>query len=473
MKMFLAGQWCDADDRIEVRNPFDDSVVDTVPHGRAADVDRAVATLEQGAVEMRAMPEFERAQLLFRVSRLMLDHAEDLARTISREEGKVLAEARVETRRAAEIIQLSGEEAKRLGGEVLPLDGSEGNTGQFGFTLRVPCGVVAAISPFNFPLHLVCHKVGPALAGGNAVLIKPATDTPLCALQLVELLLEAGVPPAAVACLTGPGGELGEAICTDHRIRKISFTGSYDVGDRICRMAGVKKVTMELGSNAPLIIMDDADMDKVIHATAITGYANAGQICISAQRVMAVPAVYDTFVQRLADRVGQIATGDQLDENVQMGPMVRQRDAERVCAWIDEAVAGGARLVVGGQREGATVAPAVVADVDPSSRISCEELFGPAVGVTRVSDIEEGIARANDTNYGLSAAVFTQDIDRALRFARKVDAGNIHINWGPQWRADLMPYGGMKDSGMGKEGPRYAVEEMTEMKTVVVHTQRA
>lgn len=473
MKMFLGGKWQECAGRIDVRNPFDGSVVDTVPHGTAADIDAAVATLVEGAATMRAMPEYERSVMLSRAAQLMLDHAEDLARTISGEEGKILAEARVEVRRAAEIIQLSAEEAKRLGGEVLPLDGAEGNTGQLGFTLRVPCGIVAAISPFNFPLHLVCHKVGPALAGGNAVLIKPATDTPLCALQLVELLLEAGAPPNAVACVTGPGAELGEAICEDRRIRKISFTGSYEVGDRICRMAGVKKVTMELGSNAPLIVMDDADMEKVVNATAITGYANAGQVCISAQRVMAVAPIYDTFVDRLSDRVGRISTGDQLDEKVNMGPMVRERDAERVCAWIDEAVAGGARLVVGGQREGANVSPAVVADVDPSARISCEELFGPAVAVTRVADIEEGITRANDTNYGLSAAIFTQDIDRALRFARQVDAGNIHINWGPQWRADLMPYGGLKDSGTGKEGPRYAVEEMTELKTVVVHTARA
>jgi len=473
MKMFLGGKWQECAGRIEVRNPFDGSVVDTVPHGTAADVDAAVTTLVEGAAAMRVMPEYERSVMLSRAAQLMLDHAEDLARTISGEEGKILAEARVEVRRAAEIIQLSAEEAKRLGGEVLPLDGAEGNTGQLGFTLRVPCGIVAAISPFNFPLHLVCHKVGPALAGGNAVLIKPATDTPLCALQLVELLLEAGAPPNAVACVTGPGGELGEAICEDRRIRKISFTGSYEVGDRICRMAGVKKVTMELGSNAPLIVMDDADMEKVVNATAITGYANAGQVCISAQRVMAVAPIYDAFVDRLADRVGRISTGDQLDEKVKMGPMVRERDAERVCAWIDEAVAGGARLLVGGQREGANVSPAVVADVDPSARISCEELFGPAVAVTRVADIEEGITRANDTNYGLSAAIFTQDIDRALRFARQVDAGNIHINWGPQWRADLMPYGGLKDSGTGKEGPRYAVEEMTELKTVVVHTARA
>lgn len=473
MKMFVGGAWRDGSRQIEVSNPFDDSVIDTVPHGNADDVKTALATLEAGAAEMRAMPAFERSQMLTRVSRLMLEHAEALAQTISREEGKILAESRMEAGRAAEIIQLSAEEAKRLGGEVLPLDGSEGNTGQLGLTLRVPCGIVAAISPFNFPLHLVCHKVGPALAGGNAVLIKPATDTPLCALQLVELLLQAGVPPTAVACITGPGGELGDAICTDRRIRKISFTGSYEVGDRICRMAGVKKVTMELGSNAPLIVMDDADMDKVVNATAMTGYSNAGQVCISAQRVMAVEPVYDMFVDRLAQRVATMTTGDQLEENVNVGPMVRARDAERVCQWIEEAVSGGARLLAGGERDGANVAPAVLADVNPDSRINCEELFGPAVGVTRVADIEEGIARANETNYGLSAAIFTQDIDRALRFARKVDAGNIHINWGPQWRADLMPYGGMKDSGMGKEGPRYAVEEMTELKTVVVHTPRA
>ena len=469
MRMFVGGKWKETPNLIEVINPFDRSVVDTVPAAEASDVDEALAGAVEGARIMAKIPAYDRAQMLRKTADLMLERCEDFARTISSEEGKILPEARFETTRAAEIMYLSAEEAKRLTGEVLPLDGAPGGTGKLGFTLRVPCGVVAAITPFNFPLHLVCHKVGPALAAGNSVVVKPASDTPLSALKLVEVLLEAGVPPQAVTCLTGSGGKVGDTLCGDKRVRKITFTGSYEVGDHICRVAGMKKVTMELGSNAPLIIMHDADLDKVAAATAMTGFANAGQVCISAQRILAEGQVYDEFLDRLKSRVEAISTGDQLQEGTGMGPMVRESDAVRVSDWIQEAVSGGARLITGGERAGAVLEPAILADVDPDMRISREELFGPAVAVSSFDNLDKAIELANDTRYGLSAGIFTQDIDRALRFANEVESGNVHINWGPQWRADLMPYGGLKDSGMGKEGPRYAVEEMTELKMVVVH----
>ena len=471
MKMLLQGEWTDAPRQIEVKNPYDNSVVDTVPRADASHVEAALAGAVEGARIIAAVPAYDRANILIKAAALMEERSEDLARTISSEEGKILAEGRFEALRAAEIIRLSGEEAKRITGEVLPLDAAPGGAGRIGFTLRVPCGVVAAISPFNFPLHLVCHKVGPALAAGNSVVVKPATDTPLSALKLLQILLEAGAPPEAVSCLTGPGGEVGDMLCGDPRVRKISFTGSYEVGDHICKVAGMKKVTMELGSNAPLIVMDDADLDKVTQATVATGYSNAGQVCISAQRVLASDNVYDDFLDRLKTGVEAISTGDQLQEGTTMGPLVRESDAIRVHDWIQEAVSAGARMITGGGRQGAVLQPAVLADVHPDMRISREEVFGPAVAVSRFQDIDQAIQMANDTRYGLSAAIFTQDIDRAMRFAREVESGNLHINWGPQWRADLMPYGGLKDSGMGKEGPRYAVEEMTEVKMVVVHLQ--
>ena len=300
-------------------------------------------------------------------------------------------------------------------------------------------------------------------------MIKPASDTPLSALKLVEMLLQAGLPPQAVACVTGSGAEVGDALCKDRRVRKITFTGSYEVGEHICRVAGMKKVTMELGSNSPLIVMDDADLDAVAEATAATGYSNAGQVCISAQRILTDAKVYDDFLDRLKSRVEAISVGDQLQENTKMGPMIREADAVRVGEWIAEATSEGARVVSGGGRESAVFEPTLVADVDPAMRISRDELFGPAVAVTRFEDIDQAITLANDSRYGLSAGIFTQDIDRAMHFAREVDSGNLHINWGPQWRADLMPYGGLKDSGMGKEGPAYAIEEMTEVKMVVVH----
>jgi glyceraldehyde-3-phosphate dehydrogenase (NADP+) len=469
MKMYIGTEWVDKRTVIPVLNPYDGSQVDTVPKADADDVERALATAVRGARAMRKLTGYERFRILRKAADLMTQRSEDLARTITLEEGKIIAEARIEATRAVEIIALSAEEAKRLSSEVVPLDGAPGAVNKFGFTIRVPCGVVVGISPFNFPLHLVCHKVGPALAAGNSVIVKPATDTPLSALKLVQILLDAGIPPEAVQCLTGNGSEVGEALCRDPRVRKITFTGSRDVGERICQIAGLKKVTMELGSNSPLIVMPDADLEKVAAGVAATGFANAGQVCISCQRVLPLKPIYNDFLNILKPKVAALATGNPLEEKTKMGPMVRERDAVRVEEWVKEAIQGGARLVTGGERRGAIYAPTVLADVKPEMRVSRSELFGPAVAVTPVGSIEEAIAMANDTNYGLSAGIFTQNIDWAMKFAQEVEAGNLHINWGPQWRADLMPYGGLKESGFGKDGPKYAVQEMTELKMVVMH----
>ena len=469
MKMYLAGEWVDRDEKIDVVNPFNGQVFDTVPRGSVEDVQTAIASAARGARVMAAMSGYQRYEILMRAVGLMRERVEDLGRTITMEEGKIIGEGVGEAERAIQTMTGSAEEAKRLSGEVVPLDGAPTWTGQLGFTLRVPCGVVAAISPFNFPLNLVAHKVGPALAAGNAVIIKPASDTPLSALKLTEILVEAGLPAEAVQCVTGPGGTIGDALVADDRVRKVTFTGSRDVGEHICRTAGLKKVTMELGSNSPLIVMPDADMEKVVAGTVASGFSNAGQVCISAQRILTNERVYADYLDALTEGVKGLSTGDPLDGTVKMGPMVRPQDAVRVNEWVTEAVAGGARTVVGGEYEGSMHAPTVVADVSPEMRISCDELFGPAVAVTPFSDIDEAIAMANDTNYGLSAAIFTQNIDWAMKFAREVDSGNLMINSGPQWRADLMPYGGVKDSGMGKEGPRYAVQEMTELKMVIYH----
>ncbi len=469
MRMFFSGQWQDKSETIPVTNPFNGAVIDTVPRGTAADVDTALKSLQAGAAIMRKMPAYDRSKILRKAAQLMTEREAELGRIISSEEGKILAEGVLEASRAKETIDNSADAAKLVVGEMIPLDAAPGAKNKLGFTLRVPCGIVAAITPFNFPLNLVAHKVGPAIAAGNAVIIKPASDTPLSALKLVEILLESGLPPEAIACITGGGGEIGKALATDKRVRKISFTGSYEVGDSICRMAGVKRVTMELGSNSPVIIMDDADLEKAAQLVTMSGFANAGQVCISAQRILTSGKIYGDFLDLLKPKVEALTTGDQLASGTKMGPMIRERDAIRVQNWIEEAVGAGARVVTGGQRAGTMHAPTVVADVAPSMKISCDELFGPAVAVTKFSDINEAIALANQSQYGLAASIFTQDIDRAMKFAREVDSGNLHINWGTQWRADLMPYGGLKDSGMGKEGPRHAIREMTEEKMVVLH----
>ena len=454
MKMYLNGEWVSRDQVQEVLNPYDGSVFDTVPSASEEDVNDAVNSAERGFFEMKKLSAHERYEKLMKASVLIEERKEDLARTITLEEGKVISEGRMEVERCKETMIVSAEEAKRLNSEVLPLDAAPGNKGKFGFTLRVPVGIVAAISPFNFPLNLVAHKVGPALAAGNSVVLKPASDTPLSALKLTEIMVDSGFPPESIQCITGSGSKIGNALVGNPKIRKVTFTGSQEVGEIICKTAGLKKVTMELGSNSPLVVLPDADLEKVAQATTQSGFSNAGQVCISTQRVIVDQSIYGDYLDALVPVVESLKVGNPIEDPVKLGPMVREDDAVRVSEWIDEAVSGGARLLTGGERERATVSPAIVADANPDMKICREELFGPAVTVMPAKNIDEAIAMANDTRFGLSAACFTENLDHALRFALEVDSGNLNINSGTQFRADFMPYGGLKDSGMGKEGPK-------------------
>ena len=469
MQLFLKGKWYDLNEKTEVLNPYDGSVIDTVPSASPKEITIAIDGLVNGAKTMRQMPSFRRVEILRKTANLIREHQKELGVLISTEEGKVLSESHIEVSRAAETIDLSADEARRMNGETVPLDSTPSGVGKLGLTLRVPCGIVAAITPFNFPLNLVAHKVGPAIAGGNAVLLKPASDTPLSSLKLVELLLEAGLPEDSIACVTGSGTMLGKAICSDSRIRKISFTGSAEVGEQICTLAGLKRITMELGSNSPVIVLDDADPQKVAESIAITGFANAGQVCISSQRILATPKIHSDLLEALTSRVGQLTAGNQLDDQFDIGPLVRESDANRVKEWLTQAQSEGAELLCGGERQGAVIQPAVLGNVRNEMRISSQELFGPAIGVTKTENINEAINLANNTQFGLSASIFTQDINKAIRFAHEVDSGNLHINFGTAWRAETMPYGGLKQSGMGKEGPKYAIDEMTETKMVIIH----
>ena len=467
--MYVAGEWRTAAAEEEVRNPFDGEVVGTVPVASAADARAAIDAAVNGAAAMRRLSAWERNEILRRAAQIVEDSLGELARTIALEVGKPLAEAHGEAGRIPDLLRLSGTEGARLHGETVPVDASANGAGKLAFTLRQPCGVVVAITPFNYPAMLVVHKIGPALAAGNAVVLKPARQTPLTALFLTRSLLEAGLPENAIQCLTGPGAELGRLLCADPRVRKISFTGSTGVGEQITRVAGVKRLSLELGSNCPLVVLPDADLDKVAAATVTGGYVNAGQVCISVQRVLVARDVYADFVDVLTPLVEALRTGHPLDEATGLGPVISEVEAKRVESTIRDAVDGGATLLTGGEREGAVVAPTLVGDVDPAMRISRDELFGPAVALTPVGGIDEAIRLANDSDYGLGAGLFTSSLESALRFAREVESGSIQINSSPLWRADLMPYGGLKGSGIGKEGPRYAVEEMTELKTVVFH----
>jgi acyl-CoA reductase-like NAD-dependent aldehyde dehydrogenase len=469
MRMYVAGEWRDGRAGDEIRNPYSGEVVDTVPRATGKDVELALAAAVDGARAMRALPAHERAAVLRRAADLLEAAADELARTISAEEGKPLSEASGEAGRIPELFRLSASEGARMHGETIPVDAHPGGERKLGFTLRQPCGVVVAISPFNYPMLLVAHKVAPALAAGNAVILKPASRTPLAALRMTELLLEAGLPANALQCVTGAGADVGLRLCADERVRKISFTGSTEVGRRIASVAGVKRLSLELGANCPVVVLPDADLDQVAAATAAGGYVNAGQVCISVQRVLVDRGVYGDFLDALRPRVEAIRVGDPFEDGTQLSALISEREAERVETVIRDAVGAGASLVTGGERDGAVVAPTIVADVSSEMRIAREELFGPAVAVTPVGGVEEAIALANDSDYGLGAGIFTSDVRSALRFAREVDCGSIQINWTPLWRADLMPYGGLKGSGVGKEGPRYAIEEMTELKTVVFH----
>ena len=469
MKMHLNGEWVSRDKVQEVINPYDNSVIDTVPSASIEDVSVAVKSAERGFEAMKSLNSHDRYTFLMKAAELIEARKEDLARTITLEEGKVISEGRMEVDRCKQTIIVSAEEAKRLQSEVLPLDAAPGNAGKFGFTLRVPVGIVAAISPFNFPLNLVAHKIGPALAAGNSVILKPASDTPLSALKLTEIILDSGFPAESIQCITGSGSIIGNPLVSDPRVRKVTFTGSQEVGEEICKVAGLKKVTMELGSNSPLIVLPDADLEKVAQATTQSGFSNAGQVCISTQRVIVDQSVYGDYLDALLPVVESLSIGNPIEDPVKIGPMVREGDAVRVSEWIDEAVSDGAKLLTGGDRDRATLSPAILADARPEMRVCKEELFGPAVSVMPAKNIDEAIALANDTRFGLSAACFTENLDNALRFALEVHSGNLNINSGTQFRADFMPYGGLKDSGMGKEGPKYAIEEMTELKMVVIH----
>jgi acyl-CoA reductase-like NAD-dependent aldehyde dehydrogenase len=470
MNLLIGGEWRSAVRAEDVTSPYDGSVVGTAPVAGMDDVEAALAAAEAGALTWRRTPAHERMRILLRAAELADQRAAEIARTISAETGKTITEAAGEAGRSGEIIRLAAFEGAQLYGDTLPLDANPG-TGldKIGFTLRQPCGVVVAISPFNYPALLVLHKVAPALAAGNAVVLKPARTTPLTALALAACFVDAGLPAGVLSVLTGPGGELGDALVSDPRVRKVSFTGSTGIGERITRMAGVKKLSLELGASCPVIVLPDADLELAASAVAAGGYVNAGQVCISVQRVIAHPAISGDFLDALVPRVEAIRTGDPSLPETGMGTLISTAEAERVRQAIAAAAAGGARVLTGGERDGSTVAPTVVADVDPASPLSQDELFGPAVAVSTAADWDAAVAQANGTAYGLAAGIFTSDVAGAVRAMREIDAGSIHINWTPLWRADLMPYGGLKGSGIGKEGPRWAVEEMTELKTVVLH----
>jgi len=456
---------------IEVRSPYSLEVVGVVPRASEADVQRAITAAAEGARAMGALPAHERAAILERGAQAIDADADKLAAIITAEQGKHTVDAEAEASRIGGIVRLCAEEARRLSGEVLPMDAAPVGVGRLGYTRYEPAGVVAAIAPFNYPAILVIHKIGPALAAGNAVILKPATVTPLTALFLVERLVAAGLPEAALQCVVGPGDLIGNALCGDARVRRISFTGSYDVGAAIARAAGPKRVVAELGSNAAMIVLDDADLQRTARAIAHSGYTNSGQNCVSTQRVIVQQGAVDELVERLAAEVDAFVLGDPADASTTLAPVISEAEATRVAGWIADAGRRGATLVRGGDRDGTLVEPAIVLEPPGDDRVWREELFGPGVMVRGVPDEDAALALANDTRFGLAASVMTASTDRALRFAHGLRSGIVNVNppRGSTWRADFMPWGGVADSGYGKEGVRYAIRELSDQKLVVIH----
>jgi acyl-CoA reductase-like NAD-dependent aldehyde dehydrogenase len=449
-----------------VRTPYDASLFAQVDEAGLEHLDAALEAAAAAARAMRALTLDERSAILRRAHQLLTARAEEFARVIASESGKPLREARAEAGRGAATLLFSAEEAHRLAGEVVPMEAAAAGKGRMALTVREPLGVVAAITPFNFPLNLSLHKIGPAIAAGNAVVHKPASATPVSALRLARLLEECGLPGGALNVIPGPGGVLGDALVTDPRVAMVTFTGSAEVGLRIRTLAPLKRVTLELGNNSALIVDDGADLEACVERAVPGAYAHSGQVCISVQRIYVHQRVREEFSQRFAAGAARLKIGHPLEESTEVSSMITVDEAERVERWIGEALETGARLLTGGTRERATVTPAVLAGAPPTAKVVAKEAFGPLACLDGFTDLDEAVERVNASDYGLQAGIFTRDLERAFRAARQVHVGGFLINDVPQFRADQMPYGGVKLSGWGREGPRYAVAEMTETKLI-------
>jgi acyl-CoA reductase-like NAD-dependent aldehyde dehydrogenase len=464
--LYINGRWEAGTAVVPVVDKYSGEVLKEVGVATRNDVDRAVASAKR-AMRERPLSARERHDILLRAAALIEARAEDFARMIVHEGGKPLKDARTEVIRGIETVTLSAEEAKRIHGETVPLDSAPGGAGRVGVYIRVPVGVVAAISPFNFPLNLVVHKVAPALAAGCAVVLKPATTTPLTACLLVDVLEEAGLPPGYVNLVVGSGATVGDWLVQHPDVQMVTFTGSPPVGQRIKERSGLKRVTLELGNNSGNLVHDDARLDVAADLLARRAFGSAGQFCVSVQRIYVQERVVEAFTDLIVKATERLKTGDPNDPDTDVGPLISEAEAERVIQWVDEAVAGGARVLTGGRRRGAFVEPTLLTDVDPAMKVVCQEVFGPVASIIPYGTFEEGLAMLNDTPYGLQAGVFTNRLDLAWKAAQEVHAGGVIINDTSAYRADLMPYGGVGLSGIGREGPRFAVEEMSEIRMVV------
>ena len=465
----LAGERFTSTQYLEVRSPYDNSLIGKIPACTAADVDRAVA-VARAALHAGPMPLWRRAQILDIAAARLTERREEFAQIISRESAKPIKTARVEAERAAGTFSFAAAEARKLAGEMIPLDALQSGEGKFGFTLRVPIGVVGAIAPFNFPLNLVVHKVAPAIAAGCPVVLKPASQTPFSSIALAEMLIdECGLPADYLQVVTGGGSTVGNAVVDHPDIALITFTGSPDVGWGIRSRAPRKRVGLELGNNAPVIIEADGNWLQAADKIRMAGFSHAGQSCISTQRIFVHSSIAARFTDALSERVATLVVGDPADEATDVSALISISERDRVKSWIDEAVTQGAQLVSGGViGDDGVLRPTILVNVSHDMKVCAGEVFGPVVAIAAYDDLDEALRLANDSAFGLQAAIFTSDIGKGLKAIRTLDFGGVLVNEVPTWRADQQPYGGLRDSGNTREGPAFSVKEMTEIRMVVI-----
>ncbi|WP_281888540.1 aldehyde dehydrogenase family protein [Paenibacillus sp. YYML68] len=463
--VFVDGAWELSAETMEVLDKYTLQPTAQIADASPEQVSRAV---ESAAAAMKKpFSPYERYKVLARAAELLLARRDEFAATLAAEVGKPIRESRGEVERAAQTLLISAEEAKRIHGEGVPVEAAPGSEQRLAFSIRVPVGVIAAITPFNVPLNLVCHKIGPALAAGNSVVLKPSEVTPLVALKLADVLAEAGLPSGRLNVVTGDGAVIGGLLLDDARVQMYSFTGSVRVGRLIRERAGLRKVALELGNNSANIVHHDCDLQLAVDMIAAKGFNNAGQVCISVQRVFVHESIADVFVERLKAKTEQLVMGDPREEATDIGPMISVREAERVESWVNEALEQGAVLVSGGKRDGAFYPPTILTGVKADMKVCKQEVFGPVVAIETYATADEAIAKANDSEYGLQAGLFTKDLQLAMKAAKELEVGGLIINDASAYRVDQMPYGGVKNSGTGKEGPAYAIMEMTEEKLIV------
>ena len=465
-RLLLAGEWVETGEWLDVASPYDGSVVARVAKAGAAEARAAVDAAE--AAMREPLPAHKRAEILVRVAGALGRRADEAARQITAEAGKPLKAARVEVARAMSTFTMAAVEARKLAGEMVPMDASQAGEGKLAFTQRLPIGVVGAISPFNFPLNLVAHKIAPALAAGCAVVLKPASQTPLSALLLAELEHDAGLPAGWLNVLVGPASEIGDVLVDDERVKLITFTGSAGVGWKLRERAPRKRVNLELGNATPVIVEADADVEDAAARCAANAFSFAGQSCISVQRIYVQRGVYDAFRAAFVPRVEELVVGDPADEATDVGPLIARSERDRVLAWIEEAASAGGTILTGGRLDGELLLPTVVEQPARAAKLSCDEAFGPVCTLQPYDDLAEAIDAANATRYGLQAGIFTSSLRTALEASRRLEFGGVTVNEAPTFRADQMPYGGVKDSGNTREGPAWAIRELTEERLVVI-----